>query len=154
MLLSQCKLAGWSSCHKDNLFSSVLIGWYSAMGKDNPCLLSAIQASLVNYSIKKFDTLEYPWGELSAYADEKLEKVRILENIMLKGKYSECLKSCHKQEGSIRTFTVASQGKPGTKAWKGMRTAYFRPKLAPKIALIHGVDRFVRKSLHRNVHCH
>lgn len=70
-LPAQNKLPDWSSCHKDNLFLSVLIGWYSATQGDNLCLLSADQYSLVRYYIKNMGKLECLRGELSAYACER-----------------------------------------------------------------------------------
>lgn len=64
---AQNKWADWSSCQKDNLFLSSLIGWHSATGGDNLCLLSAGQYSLVTYSIKNTGKVEFLRGELSVY---------------------------------------------------------------------------------------
>ena len=50
---------------------SVLIGWHSATGGDNLCLLSAGQYSLIKYSIKNIDKVQHPRGELSVYAYER-----------------------------------------------------------------------------------
>ena len=86
------KLAAWSSCHKDNLFYSMLTGWYSAIGGNNSCLLSASQYALAKYSIKNTDKLEWSTLRIIWYAGGKKqnkteilhERERILESLTLK----------------------------------------------------------------------
>lgn len=65
------KLAAWSSCHKDNLFYSMLTRWYSAIGGNNSCPLSANQYALAKYSIKNIDKLEWNTLRIICYTGRK-----------------------------------------------------------------------------------
>lgn len=106
------KLAAWSSCHKDNLFYSMLTRWYSAIGGNNSCLHSASQYALAKYSTKNIDKLEWNTLGIICYTG----RTTTTTTQILYGRESwrvwhrERMKSCHKQEGSTRTFTVAPWG--------------------------------------------
>lgn len=104
------KLAAWSSCHKDNLFYSMLTRWYSAIGGNNSCLLSASQYALAKYSIKNIDKLEWNTLRIICYTGRKQQqqlKSRMGERESWRVWHRKRMKSCHKQEGSAGTLTVA-----------------------------------------------